>query len=74
MGTNRVLILLGFYVLSDEESVRSVTLWVVADVETVEGRDLMYSAIKHAVSYSPVLQHSFNLTSTPSMPQFIPLD
>ena len=45
---------------SDEDSVRAVSLWVVCDLETVEGRDLMYSAIKQAVSYKhflPGLQH-----------------
>ena len=36
---------------SDEDSVRAISLWVVCDLETVEGRDLMYSAIKQAVSY-----------------------
>ncbi|CAH1780753.1 unnamed protein product [Owenia fusiformis] len=30
----------------DEESIRSMTTWVVCDVETPEGRELMYSAIK----------------------------
>ncbi|KAL8598827.1 hypothetical protein ACOMHN_015406 [Nucella lapillus] len=31
----------------DEEAVRAVSLWVVCDLETAEGRELMYSAIKH---------------------------
>ncbi|KAK7090839.1 UDP-glucose:glycoprotein glucosyltransferase 1-like isoform X2 [Littorina saxatilis] len=30
----------------DEDSVRPVSIWVVCDLETAEGRDLMYSAIK----------------------------
>ena len=38
------------WIISDEESVRSVSLWVVCDLDTVEGRDLMYNAIKQAVS------------------------
>ncbi|XP_076453817.1 UDP-glucose:glycoprotein glucosyltransferase 1-like isoform X2 [Babylonia areolata] len=36
----------------DEEAVRAVSLWVVCDLETPEGRDLMYSAIKHAKASS----------------------
>lgn len=36
----------------DEEAVRAVSMWVVCDLETPEGRELMYSAIKHAKASS----------------------
>ena len=37
------------YVL-EEETVRTVTEWIVTDVNTVEGRELLYNAIKHMVN------------------------
>ena len=38
--------------LTDEETLIPVTLWVVCDVETPEGRELLYSAIRQLVSSS----------------------
>ena len=38
--------------LTDEETLIPVTLWVVCDVETSEGRELLYSAIRQLVSLS----------------------
>lgn len=38
--------------LTDEETLIPVTLWVVCDVETPEGRELLYSAIRQLVSLS----------------------
>ena len=35
----------------DEEALIPVTMWVVCDLETPEGRDLLYSAIKRLVRY-----------------------
>jgi hypothetical protein len=34
---------------ADELITRSVTVWVVGDLETSEGRELYYNAIKHLV-------------------------
>lgn len=44
---------------SDEESLTPVTVWVVCDVETPKGRELLYSAIRQLVSLSDMVY--FNL-------------
>lgn len=44
---------------SDEESLTPVTVWVVCDVETPKGRELLYSAIRQLVSFTDMLY--FNL-------------
>ncbi|XP_005100215.1 UDP-glucose:glycoprotein glucosyltransferase 1 [Aplysia californica] len=49
----------------EEESVRPVTMWVVADLETSHGRELMYNAIKHVkVSNDLRLSVVFNSLTT----------
>lgn len=44
---------------SDEESLTPVTVWVVCDVETPKGRELLYSAIRQLVILSDMVY--FNL-------------
>lgn len=44
---------------SDEESLTPVTVWVVCDVETPKGRELLYSAIRQLVSSADTVY--FNL-------------
>ncbi|XP_071084353.1 UDP-glucose:glycoprotein glucosyltransferase 1-like isoform X2 [Haliotis cracherodii] len=48
----------------EEEALRSVSMWVVADLETTQGRQLMYNAIKHLKSSADMrLSMIFNPSS-----------
>jgi len=38
-----------FFLSSADEGMQSVTMWVVCDLESKEGRELLYSAMKHLV-------------------------
>lgn len=40
---------------SDEESLTPVTVWVVCDVETPKGRELLYSAMRQLVILSDMV-------------------
>lgn len=41
-----------FILLLDDEEFRSMTMWIVSDVNTSEGRALLYSGLAHLVSHN----------------------
>lgn len=45
---------------SDEESLTPVTVWVVCDVETPKGRELLYSTIRQLVFLSDMVYFNLN--------------
>ena len=45
------LVMMTFTVLSDDVSSRPISHWIVADLDTVDGRALLYSAIKQLVPF-----------------------
>ena len=58
----RIIYVCAFIFLADD--VFPLTLWVVADLETLDGRELVYSAIKHIVSIPDAFTH---MQSVPSL-------
>ena len=44
---------------TDESSVRAVTIWVVCDLETDSGRELVYEVVKQMVYYIHRFQFNF---------------
>ena len=40
-----------FSIFLDDSSLRAVSIWIVADVESSKGRELVYTAIKNLVSF-----------------------
>jgi len=57
---------LAYVTRKDEKAAKSVTMWVVADLETIKGRELMYTAVKHVKATQDNMRLSiiFNPSST----------
>ncbi|KAG8190170.1 hypothetical protein JTE90_008702 [Oedothorax gibbosus] len=48
--TDAILKDLKYFVKKDDEEFRSMTMWIVADVNTIEGQPLLYSGLAHLKS------------------------